>query len=54
MRDGELLKDELRDLGQNEAWLRNQLKSHKVKDIRYVFIAEWMEGDGLFIQTFDD
>lgn len=54
IRDGELLKDELRDLGKNEEWLRNQLKAHKVQDTQDVFIAEWMEGDGLFVQTFDD
>lgn len=54
IRDGELLKDELREIGRNEEWLKNQLKAHKVKDLRHVFIAEWLEGAGLFVQTFDD
>lgn len=53
VRDGELLKDELRDLGKNEEWLKDQLKAQKINDIRQVFIAEWMEGNGLFVQTFN-
>ncbi|MFC0164204.1 MULTISPECIES: YetF domain-containing protein [Bacillus] len=53
IRDGELLKDELWDLGKNEAWLKNQLKVHKINEIQRVFIAEWLEGNGLLVQTFD-
>jgi len=53
IRDGELLTDELNDIGRNEKWLKDQLKAHKVTDTRHVFIAEWLEGDGLFVQTFD-
>ncbi len=53
IRDGELLLDELKDIGKNEEWLMVQLKTHNVVDVRNVFIAEWLENDGLFVQTFD-
>jgi len=47
-----LLVNELRDIGKNEEWLKVQLKTQNVMDIRDVFIAEWLENDGLFVQTF--
>lgn len=50
IRDGEILWDELSDLGFDSAWLQKQLASHGIADYREVFIAEWLEGDGLFIQ----
>lgn len=53
IRDGELLVDELIELGRNEKWLLQQLQSLNIYDIKNVFIAEWLEGDGLFVQTFD-
>lgn len=53
IRDGELLLDELIDIGKNEEWLMVQLKTHNITDIRYVFLAEWLENDGMFVQPFD-
>lgn len=53
LRDGKLLTDELMDIGQNEAWLKLQLQANGVGDYNNVFLAEWLEGDGLFVQTFD-
>ncbi|WP_404452764.1 DUF421 domain-containing protein [Virgibacillus necropolis] len=53
IRDGELLRDELVDIDQNEEWLVNQLQMQGVDDYRNVFLAEWLEGDGLFLQTFE-
>lgn len=53
IRDGELLVDELWDIGKNKEWLMVQLKTHNVTDIRDVFIAEWLENDGMFVQTFN-
>ncbi|MEH7238283.1 DUF421 domain-containing protein [Bacillus sp. JJ1562] len=52
IRDGKVLWDEIRDLGFNEAWLMNQLHSQNVSDYKDVFLAEWQEGDGIFVQTF--
>lgn len=53
IRDGELLLDEIVDLDQDEEWLMNQLKMHGINDYRKVFIAEWLEGEGLFVQSFE-
>lgn len=52
IRDGELLIDELRELGKDVQWLNEQLCAHGVSSYQDVFIAEWLEGDGLFVQTY--
>ncbi|MCZ2259617.1 YetF domain-containing protein [Sporosarcina sp. G11-34] len=52
IRDGEVLWDELIDLGFNESWLKSQLNTQNITDYQDVFIAEWLQGDGLFVQTF--
>jgi uncharacterized membrane protein YcaP (DUF421 family) len=52
IRDGELLIDELRELGKDEQWLNEQLRAHGVSSYQDVLIAEWLEGDGLFVQTY--
>ncbi len=51
LRDGEVLWDELRELGFDETWLKQQMASHGISDYQDIFIAEWLEGDGLFVQT---
>ncbi|MCJ7843435.1 DUF421 domain-containing protein [Lederbergia sp. NSJ-179] len=53
IRDGELLIDELEEIGKNKQWLTTQLQTKGIHDYRNVFIAEWLEGDGLFVQTFE-
>ncbi|MGX6441810.1 DUF421 domain-containing protein [Neobacillus sp. K501] len=52
IRDGEVLWDEMIDLGFDEAWLKIQLKAQNITDYKDIFIAEWLNGDGLFVQTF--
>ncbi|MGG3737316.1 YetF domain-containing protein [Aeribacillus pallidus] len=52
IRDGKVLWDELNDLGFNESWLKTQLKSQGISDYKDVFLAEWLEDDGLFVQTY--
>ena len=52
IRDGKVLWDEIRDLGFDESWLKMQLQSHSISDYKEVFIAEWLEGDGIFVQTY--
>lgn len=52
IRDGELLRDELQELGKDEQWLNEQLRAYGVTSHQDVFIAEWLEGDGLFVQTY--
>ncbi|WLD94347.1 DUF421 domain-containing protein [Alkalihalobacillus sp. AL-G] len=53
IRDGQLLRDELQEIGQSEQWLKLQLLEQGVEDYHNVFLAEWLEDDGLFVQTFD-
>ncbi|MFP7299621.1 DUF421 domain-containing protein [Neobacillus niacini] len=52
IRDGEVLWDEIFDLGFDESWLKSQLITQQITDYKDVFIAEWLQGDGLFVQTF--
>ncbi|TXC90707.1 DUF421 domain-containing protein [Metabacillus litoralis] len=50
--DGKVLNKNLKEAGFDFIWLEKQLKQHKIKDTKDVFYAEWLEGEGLFIQTF--
>ncbi|WP_258833393.1 DUF421 domain-containing protein [Peribacillus frigoritolerans] len=52
IRDGEVLWDEIFDIGFNESWLKSQLNNQNIIDYKDVFIAEWLQGDGLFVQPF--
>ena len=52
IRDGKVLWDEIKDLGFDENWLKTQLLSKHVSDYKKVFIAEWLEDDGIFVQTY--
>ncbi|WP_027086951.1 YetF domain-containing protein [Cohnella panacarvi] len=51
IRDGKVLWDEIKDLGYDETWLTKQLHAQNVTDIEKVFLAEWLAGDGIFVQT---
>lgn len=52
IRDGKVLWDEIHDLGYDEAWLKAQLVSQNISHYKDVFIAEWLERDGMFAQTY--
>lgn len=52
IRDGAVLWDEIADLGYDERWLTPLLQAHGVSKYEQVFLAEWQEGSGLFVQTF--
>ena len=52
IRDGEVLWDEIIDMGFDESWLNLQLSSQSVTNYKDVFLAEWLEGDGIFVQTY--
>ncbi|GGB31413.1 DUF421 domain-containing protein [Lentibacillus populi] len=53
IRDGELLRDELKEFGRNEEWLKLQLQAQGINHYQDVFIAEWLEGEGLFVQSIE-
>lgn len=52
IRDGEVLWDEIKDLGFDESWLKTQLLSQGVSNYKDIFIAEWLDGDGIFVQSY--
>nr|WP_260401907.1 hypothetical protein [Peribacillus simplex] len=39
-------------MGFNESLLKSQLNTQNIIDYKDVFIAEWLQGDGLFLQLF--
>ncbi|WP_152397141.1 DUF421 domain-containing protein [Paenibacillus guangzhouensis] len=51
IRDGQVLWDEVGDIGFDESWLKKQLQSQGIVDYKDVLIAEWVHGDGIFVQT---
>lgn len=51
IRDGIVLWDEVNDLGFDETWLIQQLSHYKITNFKDVFLAEWLEGDGISIQA---
>jgi len=51
IRDGKVLWDEIKDLGYDETWLKKHLHSKSISNYKDVLIAEWLVGDGLFVQT---
>ncbi|MEC0272310.1 DUF421 domain-containing protein [Peribacillus frigoritolerans] len=53
IRDGKVLWDELKELNFDESWLKIQLSAQDISDYKDVFLAEWLESEGLFIQKND-
>lgn len=49
--DGEIIKDNLREINQDQAWLENELKIQNVSSYKDVFYAEYKRGEVLFVQT---
>ncbi|MCE7790878.1 DUF421 domain-containing protein [Salipaludibacillus sp. CUR1] len=47
--DGEILEDNLRDLGFTRPWLTNQLTSLGYYDIKEIMYADWLTGEGLYV-----
>ncbi|KKI93675.1 membrane protein [Bacillus sp. SA1-12] len=50
--DGKVIKDNLTEAGFNLTWLEQQLKQQNILDMKEVLYAEWLEGKGLHVQTF--
>lgn len=49
IRDRQLIKENLKELGKDQQWLKDQLSTYGVNKIEDVLFAEWLENDGLFI-----
>jgi len=50
--DGEVVLDNLEEIGMNEDWLRNELRKQKVNRVEDVFVAEWHPQEGLHVQKY--
>jgi len=49
--DGVLIKQNFTLIDKEPEWLENELEKRNISSIRDIMIAEWRQGDGLFIQT---
>jgi uncharacterized membrane protein YcaP (DUF421 family) len=47
--DGEIILDNLREAGFDENWLRGQLQVHGINRIKDCLLAEWKEGEALYV-----
>ncbi len=50
--DGEIVKDNLIEIGQDESWLLDQLEQREISRVKDVLYAEWKENRPLFILTY--
>lgn len=48
--DGEIIYDNLKEAGFDEKWLKTQIASFGATHENEVVFAEWLEGEGLFVQ----
>lgn len=48
--DGKLLKDNMESAGFNERWLYKQLQAQGYDKVEDIFYAEWLEGQGMYIE----
>ncbi|WP_108670004.1 DUF421 domain-containing protein [Peribacillus acanthi] len=51
--DGEIIHENLQLIHKDEAWLHNQLRLLGKGKVENVLLAEWMEGESLFVQGYD-
>lgn len=51
--DGTLFEENLAMIGFHDDWLRSQLAAQGVTKVHEVFYAEWLEGEGLLTQRYD-
>lgn len=49
--DGEIIKDNLDEINQDQAWLENELTLQNIASYKDVFYAEYIRGEVLFVQT---
>lgn len=50
--DGQIINENLKESGFTEEWLLAELRSKGVNSYKDLMIAEWLEEDGLYIQTY--
>ncbi|MGY6209893.1 DUF421 domain-containing protein [Cytobacillus firmus] len=50
--DGEVLKDNLHELGFDQQWLDNQLTTNGYDNVKRILYADWRENEGIHISPF--
>jgi uncharacterized membrane protein YcaP (DUF421 family) len=51
--DGELIQDNLKEAGVDEAWLRSKLAEQGIARYKEVFYAEWNGTDNLYVALYE-
>ncbi|MFA9559542.1 DUF421 domain-containing protein [Evansella sp. AB-rgal1] len=51
--DGKIVYDNLQETGYSKEWLLNELNKQGIANVKKVFYAEWLEGDSLYINTYN-
>ncbi|MFW6022568.1 MAG: DUF421 domain-containing protein [Halanaerobiaceae bacterium] len=51
--DGKILWDNLDSAGLNINWLKEEIKAEGYQSIEDIFYAEWLDGNGLFLQGYN-
>jgi uncharacterized membrane protein YcaP (DUF421 family) len=51
--EGQIEKRSLAQIGKDEQWVINLLKEEGYEDIKKIYYAEWSEGNGLYVQSYD-
>ncbi|WP_208592036.1 DUF421 domain-containing protein [Gracilibacillus suaedae] len=52
IKDGEIIKEHLKELNKDEQWLQSQLLAHNISKTEDALFAEWLENDGLFVVSY--
>jgi uncharacterized membrane protein YcaP (DUF421 family) len=52
--DGKVVHDNLKEIGLNEQWLKEQLSTKGITDYKEVLYAEWMENQPLFTMEYEN
>lgn len=52
--EGKVEEHVLKTIGQDESWLRQELKKEGHDDIRKIAYAEWSEEEGFYVKSYDD
>jgi uncharacterized membrane protein YcaP (DUF421 family) len=51
--DGEVVRENLKEAGLDEQWLKNELEKQKIHHVEDVLFAEWMENQPLFVLEYE-
>jgi uncharacterized membrane protein YcaP (DUF421 family) len=51
--DGEVVRENLKEAGLDEQWLKNELEKQKIHHVQDVLFAEWMENEPLFVLEYE-